>query len=224
MKRQKEILLRSAWKKGFFPFLKQFVRSVRDTAWSKRQMIYSIDLATLKKPDMCKIEGLSYRRVNDWSDLSEENYGFLRDSADTINWGDFSWLSELGYGLWVAEVNGKLAAVKWWRSSEQASDFFIDIPENTDLHWQTTVFPEYRGQKLLEAILITMMEYRKSQGTEYCIISCRDYNTTSRRVFVELECLYLGYAETNKLTKKTLWHPMTEPIPANELEARNFIF
>ncbi|MEH6547847.1 MAG: hypothetical protein V7701_15530, partial [Sneathiella sp.] len=166
MKRQKEILLRSAWRKGFVVFLKQFLRSGRDTIWSKRQMIYSIDLETLKAPDMCTIDGLAYRRVSDWSELSEENNNFLRKIGETINWGDFSWLTELNYGLWIAEVNGKLAAVKWWRSSEQASEFFIKIPANADLHWQTTVFPEYRGKKLLEAVLITMMEYRKTQGIE----------------------------------------------------------
>ncbi|MBL4806164.1 MAG: GNAT family N-acetyltransferase [Rhodobacteraceae bacterium] len=220
MERQKLVLLRSARKKGVFAFVKQFIRTVRDSFWSKRQMIYSVDLATLKAPDMCNIQGLSYRRISDWSELSEENYNFLNDTRETMNWGNFSWLTELEYGLWVAEVNGKLAAVKWWRSYEQSSDFFVRIPKNTELHWQTTVFPEFRGQKLLEAVLITVMEYRKSQGIEFFMISCRDYNMTSRRVFVELGCLYLGYAETNKLTKKEKWHPLLTPIPAAEFEMR----
>jgi len=224
MKRQKVILLQSAWKKGYVIFLKQFIRSVRDSFWSKRQMIYSIDLETIRAPDMCDIQGLSYRRISDWSELSEENYNFLKDIRETINWGDFSWLTEHEYGLWVAEVKGKLAAIEWWRFPEQSFDFFIKIPKNTDLHWQTTVFPEFRGQKLLEAVMLSLMKYRKSEGVEFYSGSCRDFNTTSRRVFVELGSLYLGYAETNKLTKKETWRPLETPIPAAELEALPLLF
>lgn len=180
-------------------------------------MIYRMDLRDNRHPDAPEIPGLTFRRITCWQELRPEDLKRLERDKDMLRWGEFNWL-EKGYGLWIAEIDGRLAATKWWRSAEQAKDFFIPVPEGTELHWQTVVMPEFRGRRLLEIVLHSVMEYRASEGVEAFLVSCRDFNITSRRTFARMGWTYLGYAETLKLTGATRWHPAPHPIPASELE------
>ena len=221
MSRQKIELLRSAWRRGLTAFMKQIALEARDSLWSSRHLVYSIDISQKNRVKAVEIEKVIFRRIYHWNEVRSEDIEYLKKKKKDIRgWGEFEWLEELDYGLWIAEINGKLAAFKWWLNRDQAkaSNFFVEIPEGAELGGQGTVLPEFRGKRLHDRILVSIQAYRASQGINTFFETVRDYNFTSRRAMARVDFTYLGYAEVMKRTGVVRWHPLPNPISAASLE------
>jgi GNAT superfamily N-acetyltransferase len=217
MQKQKIILLKSAWKKGWLPFLRQFIRSVRDTLFSKHHYIYSLDISNMDYKDKSRFPDLKFRVIRNWEDLDAEVLARLKDEQEYLGWGDFGWLTDLEYQLIVGEIDGKIAGLGWLRNNQQAQDFFVPLPDNAELVWQTTVLPEYRGKKLFDKFLWQLMIHRAQFGTTLFFINCRDYNTTTQSSLARMGWSYLGYVAEYKRSGKRQMNLLKTPVPAQEI-------
>lgn len=219
---QKAILLRATLQRGPGEFLRQGWRSLRDTFWSQRHFLYRFLYRitaeeVLAQPDANSSGGVVFRAIRDWSELSPATRTRLEGAS--FGWGRREWLDE-GWGMWVGEREGALACVGWWRTPAQ-SDYFVPLAADEELLWQTAVPPEFRGQRILDAALLSLMQERARNGVRAFHGSCRDCNTTSRRMFARMGWTWLGFAEIGKrgpAAGRAVWHPASRPIPARAME------
>lgn len=206
-KRKKIVLLQSARKKGLKPFLRQAGLTFSDTFLARTHLIYRAraeDVLALETP---VVEGLAFREAKSWQDLSGPVRERLMADQDYLTWGDPSWF-DLGWRMWVGEFGDQLATMSWWRSREQADDFFIDLPENSELMWQSTSLPEYRGKSLFNAQRIHLMQWRAREGVREFYVCCEDFNITGRRNLPRQGFEYIGVTRRSKLTGRRRWRPL----------------
>lgn len=219
MARQKTALLRAAWRRGAGPFLAQAVRSLRDSVWSQRHMVYRLTAAeALARP--VPAEPLRCRPVDRWEDLPAPLRERLSAEGERLSWGRPEWF-DAGWRLWLGERDGVPVTLCWLRPRARAADFFAPVPEGWELIWQVSTLPEHRGRRFYEACLDAVMRARAEAGTAGFLISCRDYNSTSRRTFARMGWTWLGFAEIPKRgagAGRPRWRPAPRPVPALHLE------
>ena len=215
MGRQKVQLLKRAWRKGGLVFLKQLAVSVRDRLWTKREMVYRMTLNDLKPTGLPPIEGLTFRRITQWDEFQPQTVAMLEREKDQLRWGQFEWLTERGYGLWAAEINGELAALRWWRHYDQCDDYSnLDgfshlVVDGTEFDGGgVVVFPTFRGNRIQVRLVHSNLEYSAAHGVKTMISRCRDYHTTTLRLFSNMGWEYLGYISVNRISKKRRWNPI----------------
>ena len=205
-KRQKLVLLRRAWRKGPGPFMRQAILTFGSSVLWRRHLIYEAHADKVLKLDIPDISDILFREVRSWNELSPDiRECLLRDKA-SLGWGDEAWF-DLGWQLWVGEVDGRLATLAWWRTAEQSNDFFIPVPEDTELMWQSTTMPEFRGRDLFTVQQRTLMQRHAQDGVRRFLSCCEDFNMTSRRNLPRQGFDYIGMTVKSRLTGKRRWYP-----------------
>jgi hypothetical protein len=217
---QKLELLKSACKRGPLVFLNQAYVTGRDTLWSQKHLVFRISGDRLTDlPAAPDLAGLSFRAVHSWADLSAREQERLSNDHDSLEWGEPSWF-DAGWKLYIGEVNGALATLCWWRTAAQSSNFFCPVAEDEEVLWQTVTLSEFRGRKLYFITLLNLMALRHRAGASAFYISCRDYNSTSRRTFCKCGFEQIGYTRINKITQKRVWCPRrAEPMARTGVES-----
>lgn len=203
--RQKLELLRSACKRGPVTLLNQAYVTGRDTLWSQKHLVFRIssDRLTGLPPEGSE---LSFRVVRSWADFSTRERERLTNNHDSLGWGEPGWFDN-GWQLYVGEINGALATLCWWKTAAQSTDFFCPVAEEEEVLWETITLPEFRGRQLYSSTLLNLMTFRRRAGVTAFYISCRDYNSTSRRTFDKCGFEQIGYTRISKVTRKRAWYP-----------------
>jgi len=205
-KRKKYVLLRSAFKRGWRPFMLQAYMTFADTFLRRRHLIYRATAEDVRTRDIPVVPGLEFREVGRWEDLPESSRQRLLDDYDFLTWGDPSWFDK-GWRLWIGEFGDKLATLTWWRPPEQCKDFFVELPPGAELIWQTVTMPEFRGRGLTTVQSLNLLKHRIDAGISAFYSCCEDYNTTSARNIPSRGFTMIGHTSQSKITGRRSWHP-----------------
>jgi hypothetical protein len=198
-------VLRHASRHGFRSVIRELIPVIRDTIWSQRHIVFYMDSEDVNRKyhDMPE-DYLFVYEAKTWDSLKESYRERLNRDQEIQGWGKPSWF-ELGWSLWLGEIDGDLAILCWWRTSEQSEDFFCPMRKGSDLIYETTTMPEFRGKGMYSRMLVEVMKLRESQGTTGFYASCRDYNRTPRLTLVKMGFNKLGYTSINKYSKSKKW-------------------
>jgi len=205
--RKKFVLLRSARRKGVAPFLKQAWLTFGDSFLRRRHLIFEATAADVMRLPAPEVEGLRFREVRSWNEFRPDVQARLLRDREALTWGDPGWFDR-GWRLWVGEFGADLATLCWWRAPETAKDFFIPIPEDAELMWQSTTMPEYRGKGLFTVQRRHLMRWRVGEGVQRFYVCCEDFNTTGRRNLPAQGFRHIGDTVYSKITGKRRWRPL----------------
>ena len=206
MARQKTILLKAAWRRGVGVFLHQLAVTLRDSFWSQRHFIYYIppqEAQTLRQDQGLP---LNCRRILRWEDWPQELRDRLIREQDQLGWGDAEWFNQ-GWWVWSCEIDGDVAAFCWIYPDGTNDDFFDRMVPGSEFIWQVTTLPEFRGRGIYEQLLVALLHTRVAEDVNGLYISCRDYNSTSRRVLTKVRFRRIGRIVVNKFFGSRIWRP-----------------
>lgn len=197
--RKKVILINNSIKYGLKPFSEQVYLSFCDTFLWRRHLIYCAKKDDVLKKEIGKIDGLDFREVKGWSDFSKNTQLYLLKNRELLQWGDPSWFDR-GWRLWAGEFGGDLATLCWWRSPENSRDFFIDIPDDSELMWQSTTIPKFRSSGLFTYQRLNLLRMRIKEGVNRFFVCCEAFNTTGKKNLPKQGFKYIGRHTRSKIT------------------------
>lgn len=202
----KAALMRASLHHGAGAALRQGVTIALDSFVRQRHLVFHVDAATVLAQPVTPPASFSFAEVPDWDALPVTARTRLEDAGEGIDWGEHDWFAR-GWRLWAAFEDGeRLAGLGWWRSADQARDYFCPIPDTAELLWHATVLPEYRGRCLHVALRRTLMWHRATEGVSGFYTNCREYNTPSHRNIMAMGFRPIGYCRVSKLTGRRSWH------------------
>jgi hypothetical protein len=204
-------LLTHAGKRGLTSLLRQGSLLVRDALWSQNHLVFRIDASDLHRSPHYNVDGFTFGQIRSWEELCEATRQRLIEEkegarGERVWWGEIEWFGR-GWELWAGYLHRDLAALCWFRSASQSVDFFCEIPNGSVLIWQGATLPEFRGRRLISALIIGVMRVKAANGIRHFYGSCRDYNAPPRRYLPEMGFKQIGYTSINVYTKRRVWHP-----------------
>jgi hypothetical protein len=203
----KVVLLRAAARRGPLSFFRQGYLILMDRLWRKKHLVFRADAADVLAVPVKIPVGMVTREIHSLYDLEaiiKRQTDYIRGAVDL---GQPDWF-DLGWRMWIIEIDQKLACFGWLRSAEQSSDFFCHITEDSELLWHASVLPEYRGQNLHVLLWLVVMRIRIEQGVFRFYANCRDYNLPSRRNIEKMGLHLIGYSRDCRLTGRRSWHQL----------------
>ncbi|UWQ16081.1 hypothetical protein K3556_15990 (plasmid) [Aliiroseovarius sp. M344] len=204
--KHKVILLRSSWKRGLRQFVRQAVLVLLDSTVRKKHMAFKLGADALRElPSLT--DGSILTHGTKWDAFPQRLQKQIMQLDETVEWGDLSWFDK-GWRLCVGEIEGRVVCIGWMRNAENSQDFFIKLPDKTELLWHLIVIPEFRGQRLHQRFWLMLMHDRAKDGVESFFTNCRDYNLPSFYNIQKLGFKLIGHRIDNKLTGKSRWTPI----------------
>lgn len=206
MQMKKVILLRSAYRRGLTSFLRQFWATFADVFLRRKHLIFRIDARDVTNFDTSGLPVLDCREITQWDDMPEHLGTRLEDPDENLEWGHKSWFGH-NRRCWLGELEGQPACLMWWLDHTQSEHFFYDVPEGSEILFQTVILPEFRGRRLYYSLLSDLMRARIADGIEAFYGSCHEYNTTPARNMTRLGFKYIGAVRESRLTGRRRWVP-----------------
>lgn len=207
--RKKVILIKSSMKHGISCFSKQIYLSFCDTFLRRRHLIYRANKEDILKKEIVKVDGLSFREVKGWCDFRKNTQQYLLQNRELLQWGDPSWFDR-GWRLWVGEFGEDLATLSWWIPYENVQNFFIEIPSDSELMWQSTTIPKYRGRGLFTHHRLNLLRDRIDNGVNCFFVCCEEFNSTGKKNLPKQGFRLMGHHTRNKITGREKWRPFVE--------------
>lgn len=198
-------MLRGAWRQGPGQVARQLWLIGADGLWRRRHMVFRQGADALAARNHPAPAGLKMREISALTQLSEMSRARLAKSDVASKWGAESWF-DLGWRLWVAEEDGLLAALAWWRGAAESADFFVPLEQGQELLWHIFVLPEYRGRGLQRILWVALAQNRTRDGITDFLTNCRDYNIPSRRNIEKSGFVLIGACDENRYTGHRIWH------------------
>lgn len=206
VKKKKVSLLLKSWKRGIFPFGNQLKLIVLDSAIRKKHLVFKLDAQNLTKAST-NTEQESLIHKMSWEEFPPYIRTQILEFDETIDWGDLSWFNN-GWRMCVGELNNQVVSVGWLRDAQASSDFFVDMPIQSELLWHLTVVPDFQGRQLHAKFRLMLMQERADKGIQCFYTNCRDYNLPSYYNILKLGFQCIGYCTENRLTGGKRWHPL----------------
>lgn len=207
--RKKVILIKSSAKYGLNALASQIFLSFCDSFLRRRHLIYCAEKNDVLARESTRVAGLHFREVKEWGELRTEMQSYLLKNQEYLQWGDPSWFNR-GWRLWVGEFGEDLATMSWWIPYKYANSFFITIPNDAEVMWQSTTIPKYRGRGLFTVHRVNLMKNRIENGINRFYVCCEEYNTTGKKNLPKQGFRFIGHHTRSKITGRTKWYPIRD--------------
>lgn len=199
-------LLHGAWRRGARQAARQFWLIATDALWHRRHLVFRQDADALAGLSFSAPKDFRMREITSLDELSTASRARLAQPDVAPKWGAQSWF-DLGWRLWVAERNNRIAAFAWWRGAAESTDFFVQLKPHEEILWHVFVLPECRGRDLHRIMWVALARHRVADGITGFLTNCRDFNIPSHRNIDISGFVRIGQCNESRITGRRVWHP-----------------
>lgn len=192
-------LVRAAARRGPAVAARQLSLVLADTFLRQKHLVFHAPAQRLLAGAAPAADGFGFREMSAAEALATLPQRLDAPGHRAVDWGRPDWFAH-GWRLWVAERQGELAALAWWRGAAQARDYLPALRADEELLWHCTVLPAFRGCNLQAQAWQALARARTAAGITGFYTNCRDYNLPSRRNIARVGFTCIGFVRIDRLS------------------------
>ncbi len=199
-------LLRHAWRQGCGTFARQALLLGKHLLGRKTVLVFAqcpLSNTAPYAPDAAK--GLHIQRYDRYQDIPEAQRAEICRNRKWFFWDTREWLTK-GGRLWIATVDGNVAALAWTFCGAHKPPWFLELRDDDSLIWWTVTLPRYRGRGIQSVLYSRMVHDCASRGSACLYVSCAEYNLSSMRVILRAGFAVVGVGRRTR-DGRVLWQP-----------------
>lgn len=192
-------LVRAAARRSPAVAVRQLSPVLADTFVRQKHLVFHTPAQRLLAGAAPAAGGFGFREMPAAEALATLPQRLPAPEGRAVDWGRPDWFVR-GWRLWVAEQDGQIAALAWWRNAAQARDYLPALRADEELLWHCTVLPAFRGRNLQALAWHALARDRVADGIVGFYTNCRDYNLPSRRNIERVGFTCIGFIRIDRLS------------------------